>query len=439
MKMVKHFSRRTLLAGIIAGCMQASVAQAGSLADIYQQALQHDPQLKSASASSLAGAEALPQAEAGLLPTLSLTGNATRTETTSRDFDNYGYTVSLSQPVFDASAWYTVKRGEALSETAKLQFEQAQQNLIIRSVESYLAVLRAKNNLETSQAEERAIKRRLDQVNAQFDVGLIPITDVHEAQASYDNAKVARILAEGELDNSYEAIERLSGQSYADVDTLSAEYPIENLESADAQAWLEKAMRDNLDLKVAESNVEASRRLTQINRSGHLPTVSLTASHDQDKGNTLNDDRNETNQIGLTFSLPLYSGGSTSSQVRESQYRFDQALQDREDVFQGIKQDTRSLLRDISTDVLSVAARKQSIVSSEAALQATSEGFNVGTRNVVDVLQAEQNLFSARRDYANARFDYVQNLFRFKQVLGTLNPEDLLSLDIWMTSEINEG
>lgn len=435
MKMVKNLCRLTLLAG----CIQASIAQAGSLADIYQQALQHDPQLKASAASSLAGAEAIPQAEAGLRPTISLNANATRNETTTRDFNNTGYTVSLSQPIYNSAAWYGVERGKSLSQTAQLQYEQTQQNLIIRSVESYLNVLRAKNTLETTQAEERAIKRRLDQVNAQFEVGLIPITDVHEAQASYDNAKVSRILAEGELDNSFEAIERLAGQSYNDVDVLSAKYPIDNLESNDANAWLNKAREGNLALQVADSNVESSRQLTRINRSGHKPTVSLTASHDQDKGTTFNDNRNETNQIGLTFSLPLYSGGGTSSQIRESEYRLDEALQNREDVFQGIKLDTRSLLRNLSTDVLSVAARKQSIRSSETALKATEEGFNVGTRNVVDVLQAEQNLYRAQRDYAEARFNYVLNLFRFKQVIGTLNPEDIQGLDIWMVAESEQG
>lgn len=435
MKMVTNLCRLTLLAG----CIQAATVQAGSLADIYQQALQHDPQLKASSASALAGAEAIPQAEAGLRPTISLSANASRNETDSRDFNNSGYTVSLSQPIYDSAAWHGVKRGEALSRTAQLQYDQAQQNLIIRSVESYLNVLRAKNTLETTQAEERAIKRRLDQVNAQFDVGLIPVTDVHEAQASYDNAKVARILAEGELDNSFEAIERLSGQSYSDVDTLSAKYPIENLESNDANAWLNKARDGNLSLQVADSNVEASRQLIRVNRSGHKPTVSITASHDQDKGNSLNDDRNETNQIGLTFNLPLYSGGGTSSRIREAEYRLDEALQNREDVYQGIKLDTRSLLRDLSTDVLSVAARQQSIRSSETALKATEEGFNVGTRNVVDVLQAEQNLYRAQRDYAEARFNYVLNLFRFKQVIGTLNPEDIQGLDIWMVSGNGQG
>lgn len=431
MKMVKNLCRLTLLAG----CIQASMAQAGNLADIYQQALAHDPQLKAASAAALAGGEALPQAQAGLRPTINFSANATRNENTTRDFNNTGYTVSLSQPVYDSAAWYGVKRGEALSRTAQLQYDQAQQNLIIRSVESYLNVLRAKNTLETTQAEERAIKRRLDQVNAQFDVGLIPVTDVHEAQASYDNAKVARILAEGQLDNSFEAIERLTGESHEDIDVLSPDYPVENLETQNAAAWLEKARNGNLGLQVADSNVDASRRLTQVNRSGHRPTVSLTASHDQDKGSTFNDNRNETNQIGLTFTLPLYSGGATSSRIREAEYRLDEALQNREDVFQGIKQDTRSLLRNLTTDVLSVAARKQSIRSSETALKATEEGFNVGTRNVVDVLQAEQNLYRAQRDYAEARFNYVLNLFRFKQVLGTLSPEDLNGLDLWMVSD----
>ncbi|RRD00749.1 transporter [Amphritea balenae] len=407
-------------------------SQAGTLADIYQQALAQDPQLKAAQAASLAGAEALPQGRAGLLPSLSLNGNTTWIDSDAGNYNNHGYTVSLSQPVFSAASWFSYKQGIAQSEAAKLQFDQAQQNLILRVTESYLEVLRAQTTLETSLAEERAIMRRLDQVNAQFEVGLIAITDVHEAQASFDNAKVARILAEGNLDNSYQALERLIGQPISSIDSLDKAYPIENISPSDPDNWVEKARSGNLALKVAVANTESARRQAQTASSGHLPTIAITASHDRDDGTASGDGWTETNQVGLTLSMPLFSGGATSSQSRQAEYSHTQARFNQEDTQRAVIQDTRSLWRNIRTDVLSVAARQRSILSSETALKATEEGFNVGTRNVVDVLQAEQQLYAAQRDYANARYNYVQDLFRFKQQIGTLNPDDLIGLDQWM-------
>lgn len=431
MKKAQLFSASALLAVAV----HSAPTQAAALADIYQQALANDPQLKSAEATYLAGSEAAPQARAALLPNVNLQANTTYTDTNSRDFNNHGYTVSLSQPLFNANAWFGFKRGEAQTEQARLQFDLAQQTLILRVVESYLNVLRAQNTLETTQAQERAIKRRLEQVNAQFEVGLIAVTDVQEAQASYDNARVARIEAEGSLENSYEALERLTGGEVGKVDLLHADYPVETPSPEAPQRWLDKAWRGNLNLRIADAAVETARRNAQAARSGHLPTVSLNANYDSDSGSASSSDTNDSSSIGITFSLPLYSGGATVSASRQNEQQLIASQQNREDTMRAVTQSTRSLLRDLRTDVLSVQARKQSIKSSETALNATEEGFNVGTRNVVDVLNAEQQLYSAQRDYANARFDYVFNLFNFKQQVGTLSPIDLNALDAWLKSQ----
>lgn len=410
----------------------SSTASAGSLSEIYQQALANDPQLKAAEASYNAGKEIEIQNRAALLPNIGLTANTTSFDTDSANYNNHGYTVSLSQPVFDAASWFTFKQGKVLSEQAALQFDLQQQNLIQRTVEAYLGVLRAKSELQTSEAQERAIKRRLDQVNAQFEVGLIANTDVQEAQASYDNARVARITAEGELDNSYEALERLTGKAAATAAELSADYPIEEPVPSQAQPWLEKAWKGNLALKLADMSSEASRRAAQAARAGHYPTLSLTANYDYDNGTATTDNGTDTSSIGLSLSVPIFSGGATSSRSRELQERLTESQFNREDTLREVTQTTRSLLRNLRTGALSVNALKQSIKSSETALQATEEGYKVGTRNVVDVLQAEQQLYAAQRDYANARFNYVQNLITFKQQLGTLNPEDINELDSWL-------
>ncbi len=238
MKLISYAIRSAILVGL---CSTAVTATAGSLQDIYQKALSNDPQLKAAEATFRANKEALPQAKAGLLPNINATADTSYTDSDASSFNSHGYTVSLVQPVFSASKWYTYQQGKTLDEQAQLRFDQAQQSLILRTIETYLNVLRAQSNLETAEAQERAIKRRLDQVNAQFEVGLIAITDVHEVRASYDNARVALIEAEGSLDNSYEALERLTDESVSTLDQLSDDYPIQELTPANPSLWLEKA------------------------------------------------------------------------------------------------------------------------------------------------------------------------------------------------------
>lgn len=423
---------RPLLLALAMGLISAQ-SQAGSLADLYQRALENDPQLKSAAASLQAGQEALPQARSALLPDIAMGADANWTDTENAGSnDSTGVTLTLSQSVFSAARWYNLRRGEVLSEQAGLVFDQAQQTLVLRSVTAHLAVLRAINNLDSAQAEVRAIQRQLDQVNAQFEVGLIAITDVQEAQASFDNSVVRRIEAEGELDNSYEALERLAGVPFRTVDALKADYPIENPTPAQPQPWLEKAWQNNLDLMIADSSIEAARRSAQSARAGHYPTLDLNASYDSDTSGVSGFDAGETSTLGLALRVPLYQGGLTSSQSREAQALLDKAMQDRQDTLLAVTQQTRSLLRNLRTNVQSVKARAQSIRSSETALQATQEGFNVGTRNVVDVLNAERTLYAAQRDYANARLDFISNLFNLKQQLGTLSPEDLMTLDAWL-------
>ncbi|MGB0467886.1 MAG: TolC family outer membrane protein [Pontibacterium sp.] len=429
MKTVKLLTASTLLAL----AAQSTQVNAAALADIYQQALLNDPQLKAAHATYLAGAEATPLARAALLPQLNLSANTTWYDTETVDFNNNGYTLSLSQPLFDASSWFSFKRGESLSEQARLQFEQAQQDLIIRTVKSYLDVLRAQSTVETNQAQERAIKRRLDQVNARFEVGMGAITNVQEAQAAYDNARVARIEAEGSMDNSYEALERLTGKAAGKVDLLGEDYPVLGPIPAQAQPWLEKARAGNLSLRSADATLLASRQAAKAARADHLPTVSLNATYDYDKGTASSSEGTDATYIGLTLSLPVFSGGLISSQSRQAAQQMTAAQENREDALRAVTQSTRSLLRNLQTDVQSVSARKQSIKSSETALKATEEGFNEGTRNVVDVLDAEQKLYAAQLNYANARFNYVLNLFNFKQQLGTLSPDDLNGLDQWLT------
>ncbi|MEH6471872.1 MAG: TolC family outer membrane protein [Halopseudomonas sp.] len=416
----------------------AQTSYAGALQEIYQQALDSDPQLKTAQAVFNADREVEEQGRSALLPSLQLSADTTYTESqpdTIPDGNSYGYQLDLSQAVFRAEEWFNFQAGKTLAKRAEVAFSSSQQFLIRRTVEVYLEVLRAQTVFATTQSVEAAVKRRLDQVQAQFDVGLIAITDVEESRASYDSARVARIIAQGELDKSFEGVDRLTGQNWTQLDKLSNRFPIQALAPAEFKPWVDKALDGNLQLQLAQLDVESAEQTRQATRSRHLPTIDLVAGYGTDHGaRSLAPSRNDqdTGYVGLNLSLPLYLGGRTSSQVRETSSRWDAALQQREDIQRGVVQDTRSLYRDLMTDVESVAARKQSIVSTETALEAVSTGYSVGTRNIVDVLQAERALYTAIEDYQVARYLYVRNLLRFKESVGTLNPDDIQQLDQWM-------
>ncbi|SEG22466.1 TolC family outer membrane protein [Marinobacterium lutimaris] len=422
--------RKRISAVGICFTLATAPANAGALLDLYQKALDADPQLKSAQATFEADSEVSTQARSGLLPQANLNANTARTD--NRDFDGntHGYTLSLSQPLFDASAWFIFRRGQLLEEQAQLTFALAQQDLILRSIDAYLGVLRAQSTLDLAQARERALSRRLEQVQAQFDVGLIAVTDVLDAQASYDEAAVQLIDAQGALSNSFEALERLAGSPLDSIQPLDQDYPIQSVEPTDPTAWLDRAFEGNLTYRISQYDSQAARRSLQAARSEHLPRLTVEA---QSGETTERGDWDDNNSIALRLSVPLYAGGSTSSGVREADQRNRAALFNQEDQRRALTLQTRSLLRDLNTSVESVKARAQSIKSRETALQANEEGFSVGTRNVVDVLDAENALYQALLDYANSRYDHITTLFEFKQTVGSLSPEDLIALDQWLT------
>ena len=425
--------KRFLLPSFISSALAVSgMVSAGPLADLYQLALENDPQLKQAEAQFLAGQEAPIQGWAGLLPRAEFSANTSR-DAESLNQGSTGYTVRLSQPVFNAASYYNFKRTELIAENAATTFERAEQEIIVRTVEAYLEVLRAMSTLDNAQAQERALKRRLDQVNAQFDVGLIAITDVEEATAAYDLAVVQRIDAEGTLNNNYEALERLAGQPFDALSYLKADFPIVPVEPNNPQVWITKALEDNLNLRLANTQTEISRRNAQSIKSNRLPEVNVGIAHENRRlhGGPSNSWQ-DNNSVQLSMSVPIFSGGGLSSQQRQAEHEQIATVHQAEDTRRAVVEGTRTLLRTLNTSSQSVQARKQSIRSRETALRATEEGFNVGTRNVVDVLQAEQNLYEARQAYENARIDHINALFRFKQTVGTLSPDDLFALDKWL-------
>ncbi len=298
-------------------------------------------------------------------------------------------------------------------------------------MQGYVDILRAQDLVESTRAEEAAVKRQLEQVQQRFDVGLVAITDVLEAKAAYDGTEVRRIQAEGDQSIFFETLRTLTGSSYAEIDRLGADLPIVDPEPIDPEQWVATALAENLTLMSAREQVEAAQRDLRARQSGHLPTVDALASynHFDTEGISFLGNKINTTTYRLQVSLPIYQGGFTHSRAREARSRLleaEERLRERE---WAVRRDTASLLRLVTTDVVRVASRIRAIRSAESALEATQTGYEVGTRNVVDVLLSQQRLYASQFDYADSRYRYVLDLMLLKQTAGVLVAADLAELN----------
>jgi outer membrane protein len=425
----------------------APLASKTDLVTVYNEAVQNNADLAAARANYAAISEVVPQARAGLLPNLSAGADATDTDTKvdRREIDDLdssrsglSYQANLSQPLFRADRWYQFQAAKATDQQYALQLSATEQNLILQSAETYFAVLRAQDTLASTKAEEAAFKRQLDQANERFDVGLSDKTDVLEAQAGFDTARVNRILAERAVEDAFQALVTLTNREYASIEGIKHSLPVLEPAPNDAKAWVDTAAQQNLNLQASNYAVDAAEETLRQRKAGHAPTLDAVARYQKgdndslgftnsDLGSPYDGDAEQTS-IGLQLNIPIYSGGLTSSQVREAYQRLNQSEQERESLRRQIVENTRNLHRAVNTDVETVQARKQSIISNQSALEATEIGYQVGTRNIVDVLDAQRQLYSSVRFYNDARYDYILNNLRLKQAAGTLAPSDLEAL-----------
>ncbi|WP_339730470.1 TolC family outer membrane protein [uncultured Pseudomonas sp.] len=438
---------------------QAPLSTKTDLVTVYQEAAANNADLAAARADYEARSEVVPQARAGLLPNLSAGANLSDTRTqvdspsTTSSRSGTVYQANLSQPLFRADRWFQLQAAKASNEQAVLELSATEQNLILQSAEAYFAVLRAQDNLASTKAEEAAFKRQLDQANERFDVGLSDKTDVLEAQAGFDTARANRIIALRQVEDAFQALTTLTNRDFSALEGIEHSLPILAPTPNDAKAWVDTAAAQNLNLQASNYAVDAAEETLRQRKSGHAPTLDAVASYQKGDNDSLGFSNNaasvnrfsvnrfsgdvEQRSIGLQLNIPLYSGGLTSSQVRESYQRLNQTEQLRESLRRQVVQNTRNLHRAVNTDVETVQARKQSIISNQSALEATEIGYQVGTRNIVDVLDAQRELYSSVRNYNNARYDYILNNLRLKQAAGTLSPDDLNALEQYLKSDYN--
>lgn len=427
---IKRF--KYIIAGL--GLVLSAQAPATNLLDVYQQARNTNPQLAAADANLKAVQQLRSQGIAGLLPSIDLTANINRqnfnnlgTGTTTRHSTNKTGSLNLVQPLFRWDLWIQLKQSDSQIAQAQAEYAAADQDLIVAVAERYFDILGAEDNLTFAKAEKDAIARELDQAKQRFEVGLIAITDVQEAQARYDLAVSQEIQAISQLAGSKDSLRETVGIHYETLALLNDEIPLETPEPATPDQWVEQATQQNLSVLSAQAAAETAHQEMRRQRSGHAPTLDLNASYNYQDNNFggIAPIKREDTQVGVRLNVPLYQGGAVVSRTREARHRFTQAGEQLTQATRTAELETRNAFRGITTDLAQIKALAQSLVSTQTAVDAAEAGFEVGTRTVVDVLNAQREFFRAKFNYAQARYLYLVDQLKLKRATGSLKQEDI--------------
>ena len=420
---------------------------ADNLLDIYNEALINDPTYKAAEYSYLADKEIVVQGRSALLPSLTLSGSTNWNEyyqnkELQQEYNTFSTTARLSQPLFRLDTWFSYKQSKSLTNAAEADFAFEQQNLLVRTAELYFGVLRAIDNLNAAVSEEKAIKKQLDQAKQRFEVGLSAITGVQEAQLAYDLSKASRINLEGRLYSSREALNALIGREIFSLDELGNSLLIETPNPTSKEEWVKLALSNNYQLKAALLRKDAARNNAKSSASNHLPKIDIVGTKSESETNQFNYEGININGQGIPvpeltgrrnfaiqFSVPIFQGGAVNSQRKQAYSQYEKVNENTLFTQRRIIQEVRSEFSNVITLVANVTAQKQAVVSATSALEATQVGYKVGTRNVVDLLQAEKNLYSAEKNLANAKYDYILANLRLALSSGTITPGDLVKIN----------
>jgi outer membrane protein len=430
-------------------------ALAADLQHFFDLSSLNDPGIRAAEATYNASEANVGISRSTLLPQINLQGQYSESDSDSVNNDSIAqfsggnitdttsdsttYFASINQPILNLPNYYDYRQSIENRHSAVAQFGLEKQNLAIRVADAYVNTLRAIDNLDSIMSEEEAFKTQKEQTKQRFDVGLIAIIDVHETQAAYDEV-VARLLeARAQLGISFDAMSELTGQFHVEIAPLSSKFPIVEPSPLSVDGWLTMTLEFNATLKASEHQKKAAEQNYKARRSGHLPTVDVSANitNNEIEGNRnqeLFSNANDSNSIMLNLRVPLFTGGFVSNQRKLA---FQQLRQAQENYIASKRraiQTTRSLHLSVVTKVAQIKALRKSVGSSQRALEATQAGYEVGTRNLVDVLIAERTFFQSRRNLLNARYDYIINLLSLKRSAGTLNIDDLTELNLWLDS-----
>lgn len=432
---------------VCSGLVVSPAAMAVDLVGVHDLALKSDPRLQAAEYRREATAENKTQAWANLLPQLGASGSWSKgnVKTTIPELDfidkktkesrNYG--LSLQQSLYNQANYEQLDVARGQISQAEAIYQVAFLDFLLRVSNSYFIVLTLMDGVTFAEAEELALKRQYEQAEQRFEVGLTAVTDVHEAKASYDNARARAIVARNNLENAKEELRVLTGVYFEEFDALQEVLPLVEPDPFDADWWVEIALSNNPNVVASRAAVEIADSNMRLARTGHFPTLDLVATYNdfENRKFIIRDDFQQPlrrtdlgvddTTVQLQLNIPIFSGGAVSSRTRQARFLMDATGQDLDDVQRVTVRETQNAFRAILAGIQEVQAFEQARISAESALEATQAGFEVGTRTIVDVLIAQQKKFQAQRDNSVARHAYILRHLRLKSIAGLLTSEDL--------------
>ena len=427
-------------------------AGAADLLDTYHAAQGQDSVFAAARSTQQAGKEKLTQGRATLLPSVNLTASSnynnnevqynqaglpsTIFQGTSR-FVNNGAAITLVQPLYRQNNWQVYSASELQVAQTDAQFKNAEQDLIIRSAQVYFDVLAAQDAANLAEAQKTAISEQLAQAKRNFEVGSATITDTLEAQARYDLTSSQAIAAQSNLEIKERIYQQITNALPRNLKPVGTALKLEAPQPADAEKWVAEAQQGNLQLAAAQAAAELADKEVTRNRGGHYPTLDLVGSYGKNKirpvgdgtlgsGNNALDTDQTTSYVGVQLNIPLFQGGSTNSKWREAEANRDRVKAELESARRNVDLQTRQAYSGVVNGMSQVMALQQALKSSEKLLEASKLGQEVGVRTNLDVLNAQQQFFSTRRDLYLAKYNYLISRLKLKAATGSLAEDELV-------------
>jgi outer membrane protein len=428
---------------LLGALLSVPAAHAENLSEVYRDALAHDSQYASARAAFRAAEEQIPQARAGLLPSINASANISHNTSKTNPppysydvtYNAKGWGISAVQPLFHWQNWIATDEAEAQVKAAGIQLQAAEQGLLLRAAQAYFDVLQAQDNIDFIRAQKAAIAEQLAAAKRSFEVGTATIVDTNEAQARYDLAAAQEIAAQNALDISKRALFKLTGKNYASLLPLAHTSEVKPIGPASLEEWVSLAEQGNLDIIAQQYQKSIADSEVDRNRAGHYPTLDLTASYsdarDQNFGGKLID--NKSGAIGLQLNIPIYQGGLVTSRTRQAVDNQEKALSDLENAQREARLQTSQAFLNMKNGAAQVKALEQAQVSSKTSLDSTRLGLEVGVRTNIDLLNAQQQLYSTEKDLAAARYNLILAILQLKASVGSLSAQDLVNIDGYLS------
>lgn len=430
------------LAWLLVSPLLAGPLFAADLMQVYREAQDNDPTFAAARSTLDAGREKMPQARAGLLPSLTMSGNTVWNENevalhggatlAKPHYNSNAYQLTLSQPLFRWQNWVSYDQSKLQVAQAEVNFTQARQDLILRVAQAYFDAIYAGENLKAVEANKLAIGQQLESAKKNFEVGTATITDTHEAQARYDLALAQEIAAQSDLEVKQRTLQSIIGKEPGPLAPTRKDAQLAQPQPNDMNQWVAAAEKDSLTVQVQQANADIAAREVDKQRAGHYPTLDLVANVGTSKSygsTTFGLLDTDYQNVGLQINIPLFLGGQVVSRQREAAANRGAALSALEAARRGAALSARQYYLGVSNGLAQVRALKAALISSQSALESNKLGYEVGVRINIDVLNAENQVYVTRRDLAKATLDTLMAQLRLKAAVGSLGDDDVAEIN----------